>query len=162
MSRWLPRPLVSLAIVAAWLLLNQTLAPGHLVLAVLLAVALPLATRAFAQPAPVRLGRPFLVVRLALRVLADIVRSNIDVARRVLGDEDAIRPGYVRVPLALEDPHAIAALAGIVTMTPGTLSAEVTADRRELVVHCFHLDDPADVVASIRERYEAPLLEIFR
>lgn len=162
MSRWLPHPRMSAALAVTWLLLQQTMAPGHVLLGLVLAIALPLATRSFLRPAAVRIGRPVAIARLGLVVLVDIVRSNLEVARRVIGDEDAIRPGYVRVPLCLDDPHAIAALAGIVTMTPGTLSAEITADRRELVVHCFHLDDPAAVVAAIRDRYEAPLKEIFR
>ena len=105
--------------------------------------------------------RPLLAARLALRVLWDIVLSNIEVARRILGRESRIHPGFVWVPLDIRNGHGIAALAGIITMTPGTLSAELSADRRHLLVHCFNLEDAAATVAQIKRDYETPLREIF-
>ena len=65
------------------------------------------------------------------------------------------------MPLAIRDAHGVATLAGIITMTPGTLSADLTDDRRYLLVHAFNVDDEQALVASIKERYEAPLREIF-
>jgi len=100
-------------------------------------------------------------VKLGLVVLWDIVLSNIEVARRILGPEDAIKPAFVWVPLDLTDPHAIVSLAGIITMTPGTLSAELSPDRLHLLVHAFNVDDEAALIAQIKARYEAPLKEIF-
>jgi multicomponent K+:H+ antiporter subunit E len=93
-------------------------------------------------------------------VLRDIVMSNIDVAKRVLGPEAAIQSRFVWVPLRLRDPHAIVALAGIITLTPGTLSSELSEDRRYLLVHALHCTDEAALVADIKARYEAPLLEL--
>ena len=97
-------------------------------------------------------------------MLRDIVVSNVEVARRVLGPEAALRPVFVWVPLAIRAPHGIVALAGIITLTPGTLSSEITPDRRHLLVHALHCPDAdaeAALVASIKARYEAPLKEIF-
>ncbi|MFY7941343.1 MAG: Na+/H+ antiporter subunit E, partial [Burkholderiaceae bacterium] len=71
-------------------------------------------------------------------------------------------PAFVWVPLTITDPHGIVALAGIITMTPGTLSADLSADRRHLLVHAFNVDDEAALIAAIKTRYEEPLLEIFR
>ena len=99
--------------------------------------------------------------KLLLVVLKDIVMSNIEVARRILGPESKITPRFVWVPLDIRDPHGIAALAGIITMTPGTLSSDLTEDRRHLLVHAFNVDDEQALVASIKERYETPLREIF-
>jgi multicomponent K+:H+ antiporter subunit E len=107
------------------------------------------------------LHRPGVVGKLALRVLRDIVVSNIEVTRRVLGPEAAIKPGFLRVPLDLTDEWAITTLAGIITMTPGTLTADVAADRSYLLVHAFHVDDADAIIASIKTRYEAPLKEIY-
>jgi len=87
--------------------------------------------------------------------------SNVEVARRILGPESALRPGFVELPLALTDPFAIATLAGIITMTPGTLSCAVAPDARTLLVHALHLEDADALVAEIKSRYEAPLMEIF-
>lgn len=160
-----PAPLLSLALFATWLLLNGSLSVAHIVLAAALAIAVPWWTERLnldrSRPALPRLAAPAVTMRLAAVVLLDIVVSAVQVARRILGPEDRIRPGFVWVPLDLVDPHAIVALAGIVTMTPGTLSADLSDDRRYLLVHAFHVGDEAVLIASIKRRYEAPLARIF-
>jgi multicomponent K+:H+ antiporter subunit E len=160
MTRLLPMPLVSALVFALWLLLAGTVAPGQLLLAAALAIVLPLAIRPLWTDAP-RIRRPGLVVALGLRVLGDIVKANLQVAAQVLGPQAALRPTFVWVPLDLREDHAIAALAGIITMTPGTLSADLSTDRRHLLVHALHAPDPEALVADIKARYEAPLKEIF-
>ncbi len=157
---WLPAPILSCVLFAVWLLLNNALSLGHVVLGALLAIALPWFTERLRPDRPA-LTRPGVILRLGAIVLWDIVIANIDVARRILGPERAIEPGFVWVPLALHDPHGIAALAGIITLTPGTLSVDVTADRRYLLVHAFHVGDEAVLIDGIKTRYEAPLREIF-
>lgn len=160
MKRLLPAPLLSATLFVSWLMLNQSASPGNLVLAAIFAIALPRIFGGF-RVEPPRIRRPGVVIRLAFRVLADIVRSNVEVARRILGPESRIHPRFVWVPLSIRDPHGVATLAGIITMTPGTLSADLTDDRRCLLVHAFNVDDEQALVASIKERYEAPLREIF-
>jgi multicomponent K+:H+ antiporter subunit E len=159
-KRWLPAPIMSATLVGVWLLLHNTAAPGHVALACLLGWAIPLATARLGAGHP-RLRRPRAIVRLGLVVLRDIVASNVEVARRVLGPEAAIHPGWLRVPLDLVDPHAITALAGIITMTPGTLTADIAPDGSHLLVHAFHVTDAEEIVRTIKARYEAPLKEIF-
>lgn len=159
MRALLPHPITSLAILAVWLLLNG-FSNGHWVLAVLLALVIPklLPTPAIAAP---RLASPWVVAKLAMVVLFDIVKANVEIALRILGPESRIHPAYVWVPLDIRSPQGIAVFAAIITMTPGTLSCEVSEDRRWLLVHAFHADDPAAVVAEVKSRYEAPLMEVF-
>ena len=159
MIRWLPAPLMSAVLFAAWLLLNG-ITRGHLVLGALLAVAIPWFTERFRVDPP-RIRHWPTVFRLGLVVLWDIVVSNVQVARLILGPERRIEPRFVWLPLDIRDPHGIASLAGIITMTPGTLSADLTEDRRHLLVHALNAGDEAALVASIKERYEAPLMKIF-
>lgn len=160
MKRWLPAPLLSATLFAVWLLLNNTVDAAHLVLGALVAIVVPWFTERLRPERP-RIRRPLVILRLGLVVLWDIVMSNIEVARRILGPEEAIRPAFVWLPLDLTDPHAIVSLAGIITMTPGTLSAELSADRRHLLVHAFNVDDEAALIAQMKARYEAPLKDIF-
>lgn len=155
-----PAPLLSATLFVAWLLLNNTVDPAHLVLGAALALVVPHFTERFRPDRP-RLRAPLVAARLLATVLWDIVLANLEVARRILGPEAAIAPRFVWVPLAIRDPHGIVLLAGIVTMTPGTLSAELSADRTRLLVHAFNVDDEAALVATIKRRYETPLLEIF-
>ena len=157
--RWLPAPVLSGMLLLRWLMLNESTSAGHWLLGTALALVVPVATRRF-RPEHPRLRALPTVARLTLRVLGDIVLSNIDVARRVLGPESALHSRFVWVPLDLRSPHGMVTLAGIVTLTPGTLSSEITEDRRHLLVHALHCTDEAALVADIKARYETPLLEI--
>jgi multicomponent K+:H+ antiporter subunit E len=159
-ARLLPAPVLSLVLWASWLMLNESASVGHVLLGAALAIAIPWFTERFRPDRP-RLRGPGTVVRLAAVVLFDIVKSNVVVARQVLGPESRLRPAFVWVPLDIRDPHGIVALAGIITLTPGTLSSELSDDRRHLLVHAFNVDDPEALVAEIKQRYEAPLREIF-
>ena len=160
MSRLLPSPPLSVAVFVLWLLLVGDFSLGQLALAALMALLLPLLA-GLLQPERARFGRTRTILVLSRRVLWDMLLSNIEVARRILGPERALTPGFIWVPLDLQNIHGITALASIITLTPGTLSAELTEDRRHLLVHAFNLKDADATVAEIKSRYEAPLKEIF-
>ena len=161
MRHLLPAPLMSALLLAMWLMLNGTLHISHVALGLALAVVIPWLTEPM-RSERAHLRRPIAIVRLGLIVLYDIVISNIEVARRVLGPESRIKSAFIWVPLEVRSPHGITALAAIITLTPGTVSAELTEDQRHLLVHCFNLDDADQAIARIKARYEAPLMEIFR
>jgi multicomponent K+:H+ antiporter subunit E len=161
LRKLLPSPLLSLALWAAWLVLNSSVSPGHLVLGALLALAVPWFTEPL-RPDRIHPHAPLVLLKLLLVVLWDVIVSNIDVARRILGPERAIKQAYVWVPLTITSPHGRIALAGIITMTPGTLSAQFSDDGRWLLVHAFNVDDEPALIASIKQRYERPLLEILQ
>jgi multicomponent K+:H+ antiporter subunit E len=161
MRRWLPYPAMSAAILAAWLLLNQSLGLGQVLLGTALAIALGLMLRRLDLP-PARIRRPGLLALLAARVLADIVRSNVAVARVILGGRShELRSGFVQVPLLLTSDYGLAVLACIITSTPGTLWISYEPQARLLLVHVLDLRDEAQAVRDIVERYERPLREIF-
>ena len=160
MKRLLPSPPLSLAVFVLWLLLVGDFSLGQLALAALMALLLPLLA-GLLQPERAHFGRTRTILLLSRRVLWDMLLSNIEVARRILGPERSLTPGFIWVPLELQNIHGITALASIITLTPGTLSAELTEDRRHLLVHAFNLKDADATVAEIKARYEAPLKEIF-
>ena len=110
MRRWLPFPLLSTGLLAMWLLLNESVAPGSVILGGILALGASWALMAL-RPAKARVRRPGVAVRLALMVVADIVRSNIAVARIIFGvGRRDRRSGFVRIPLELRDPYGLTAL----------------------------------------------------
>ena len=160
MTRWLPHPIASLFVLVVWLGLHSSLAPLYVVSGVLLAVLMPmLLSRALDDPVKIR--RPGVALRLAAVVLWDIVVANLAVARRVLGPFGRLRPGFIEVPLDLAHPDAVALLASIIAITPGTVVADVDDARTRILVHVLDLDDPRQLVAEIKHRYERPLKEIF-
>ena len=161
MKRWLPHPLLALGLLAMWLLLNQSLAPGQLLLGALAAL-FGSAVMATLRPQRLRIRSLRPVPRLAAFVLADVVRSNIAVARIVLGPASRQRvSGFVRLPLDLQDPYGLAVLACIITATPGTLWVELDRSTDELLVHVLDLIDEEEWIRLIKRRYEALLMEIF-
>ena len=159
-ARWFPHPYFSAILLAAWLVMNSTLAPAHLLLAAFLGWGIPLLSSALLGR-QVRLHRPLAAARLLLTVMFDIVLANLTVARLVIGPISALRPAFVQVPLELREPYAVFTLACIITLTPGTVSASISEDRRTLLVHALDLDDEQKLIADIRQRYELPLKEIF-
>lgn len=159
--RLIPHPGLSLVLVVVWLLLSDGAHRGTLVLALLVAIALPLLVAPYLRGmTPLR--RPLRVPGYVALVLWDILRANVTVARIVLFVPRAdLRPAWLRVPLDLRPPEAITALAATITLTPGTLSCDLSQDGRALLVHCLHAPDPEAVLAEIKTRYEARLKEIF-
>ncbi|MGE0312243.1 MAG: Na+/H+ antiporter subunit E [Lautropia sp.] len=160
MRTLLPSPLLSLALLLSWPVLNQSWTLGQWLLGGLLAIAIPYASRGLRDSRPT-LHRPATILRLVAVFLWDIVVANVEVARRILGPEARIHPRFVWVPLDLKDPHGIVTLACIISMTPGSLSADLAEDRRHLLVHLLSETDEAAAIAHIKARYEAPLIAIF-
>ena len=159
--KYLPHPLISLTLLIVWLVLNNAIHPAHILLGAVMAVAIPLWTSHLFVSAP-KIRQPLTIIVLGIIVLIDIVKSNITVAGLILGRENNIRSAFVWVPLDVTDAHAKVALAGIITMTPGTLSADFSMDGKYLLVHALHVTDPDALIADIKSRYELPLMEIFQ
>jgi multicomponent K+:H+ antiporter subunit E len=154
----LPHPILSLMLLGLWLLLVNSVAPGQILLGAVLAWSIPLYTARF-WTAQVRVRRPLRLVRLASTVLYDILVANIAVARLILGPLSRLEPAFIRMPLRLQGNVGVSLLANIITLTPGTLSASLSPDRSEIIIHALQGADPEAIITEIRERYEQPLLD---
>jgi len=170
--KWLPTPFLSLLLFLVWLFLNNSVSLGHILLAVILAVIIPLATSPFRTKQPLVI-KPGLAFRHLLLVLYDIITANIQVAILILGPTKKLTPGFVKVPLDLTHSMPITILASTVSLTPGTVSAEVypweeslaegeEPEERFLLIHVLNLEDEQTLINTIKTRYEAPLKEIFQ
>lgn len=159
--RWFfPHPMLSLSLLLIWLLLVNSLSLAQILLGGLLGWAIPLLTGSFLVDVP-RIRKPFKLVLFGLRVLFDIVVANLHVARLVLGPKDRLMPAFVEMPLDVRDEFVLAFLSSVISLTPGTVSASLSPDRRTLLLHALDASDPEGMVTEIKRRYEAPLLEIF-
>ena len=159
-KRWFPSPPLSLALFVVWLLLNQSVAASTLLMAGVLALVVPVLTRSL-RPATARMRRPGVALRLAARAMLDMVISAWTIARILLSRKSAINPQFVHIPLELRDPNALAVLAMICCLTPGTAWGELSLDRSALLLHVYDLKDEPAFIALIKQRYERPLMEIF-
>lgn len=162
MNRWLPSPPLSVAILAMWLLLNQTVAPAHILLGAFFAVAVPMLARPLRPLAPVRFRKPLVLARLLAMSLVEIVRSCFNVSRIILfAKPKGLNSQFIRVPLDLKDPHGLALLSCLINSTPGTVWVEILPGTHDLALHVFDLHDEQWWVDTIKTRYEQPLIEIF-
>lgn len=159
--RLLPAPLLSAGLLALWLVLARTVTLGQIVLGLMVAIAAPLLT-ARLRPTPVRIRRPLAVARFILAVGRDVLHSNLLVAWGVLTWRWK-RPDsrFVTIPLELRDPHALASLAMVTTVVPGTVWSEIALDRSAVLLHVWDVGEEAEFVARFKARYEQPLREIF-
>jgi multicomponent K+:H+ antiporter subunit E len=151
-----------LAVLALWLVLNESLGAGHLLLGAALALA-GVAVYSRLQPAAGRIrNRPLAALQLLGLVFADIVRSNLAVARIVLGLGPRERTaGFLSLPLELRHPGGLAVIACIITATPGTSWVRHDAAANMITIHVLDLADEQAWIRLFKARYERLLLEIF-
>ncbi len=159
-QRLLPQPLVTLAIVVMWMTLATSPSLGNLLLGLAVGLVIPLVTQSFWPDRP-RTFRPLLAAKLFFRVMADIVMANLEVARLVVGPLERIRPSFIEIPLDVDHPFVATVLGSIISLTPGTVSIEIDPAKRVLLVHALDVGDEAELIATAKARYEAPLKEIF-
>lgn len=161
MKRWLPHPALSLGLLACWLILNQSMSPGQILLGSVLSVAIGLLFDRL-RPPELKVRKPLLLAKLMGKVSADILRSNIAVASIILGGRwRSMNSGFVEVPLELTDRYALAFLACVITSTPGTIWVRYDPDKQILLIHVFDLIDETEWIRTINDRYQRPLLEVF-
>lgn len=159
--RLLPHPALSATLLIVWLLLANSVTGGDLVLGAMASLILPKVTARFWPDRPrLRFGGE--LVAFLTVVLFDIVAANFHVARVILFRRDRdLRARWLVIPIALTTPEAITVLAATISLTPGTVSSDVSADGRALLVHALDVEDDATEIARIKRRYEARLLRIF-
>ncbi|MDE4133346.1 Na+/H+ antiporter subunit E [Phaeobacter sp. QD34_3] len=161
LHRLLPHPILTLVLTLTWVLTVNSFTLNSLVFGFLLGLLIPFLTQPFWQK-QVRIKHPMKIAAYILLVLWDIVIANITVARIVLFKSNADRrPAWIAIPLDLRTPEAITVLAGTITMTPGTVSADLSAEGHALLVHCLDCDDTDAQRDAIKQRYERRLMEIF-
>ena len=162
MKKFLPHPVLSLALCALWLLLNQAVDAGSILLGAALGIALPVLLRRLQPLGYPRLHAPITLLRLLGMALVEVVRSCFSVCRIILfADYAAVKSEFITVPLTIRDPYGLAVLSCLINMTPGTVWVEILPERYELSLHVFDLHDAQWWIDTIQTRYERPLIDIF-
>lgn len=161
LKRYLPHPLLTLVLLVVWVFLVNEISVGTVIFGLILSIIIPLITASFWQDRP-RLHNVYAMCEYGLIVMWDILVANVIVAGLILFRKtESLESKSVVVPLDLTSPEAITTLAGTITMTPGTVTIDLSADAKSLLVHCLHAPDPQAVVDDIKNRYERRLKEIF-
>lgn len=156
-----PSPLLTVCLILLWLTINATLHPAHILLAVILGITVPLFTKPL-RPTPVKIQHPLKIIKLFLTVIYDSIVSNIQVAAGAMRFGDKKPQGeFIKIPLEIRDPNALAVLALICTIVPGTIWVELALDRSAVYIHAFDSKDIKQEIKHFKTRYEKPLMEIF-
>jgi len=106
--------------------------------------------------------KSFEFVRFALFFLWELLLANLRVAYDVVTPKVHMRPSILAIPLEARTDEEITLLAGLITLTPGTLSIEVSADRRTLFIHAMFVDDADEFRRELKDGFERRLLEVLR
>ena len=159
--RLFPHPALAVLLFLVWILLANTLSAGTIVMALLIGVIVPLITAPYWRDKPLlHIGWPLLGY-IGL-VIWDIVVANFQVAWLILFRRSRdLNSCWLVIPLDIRRPEAITTLAGTITLTPGTVSCDISDKGHYLLVHCLHAPDPDAVRDEIINRYERRLVEIF-
>ena len=155
-----PQPWLSLTLFVTWQFLSDGVSGGSIVLGLILAWAIPQMTHRFWPDRPAVL-RGFRAPAYAIRVLWDIIVASVEVARLILSPREP-RPMFINYPLQLDHPLAISILVSTISLTPGTVGADVSDDNKLLLIHSLDADDEQAIIDTIRTRYEQPLMEMFQ
>jgi len=160
MRRLIPHPGLSVLLVVFWLLMANSLSAGALVMGIAVGLVLPIFTAPFWPGRPrVNFIAGFFYLGLVMR---DIIVANFEIAAIILFRRSAdLRPAWLVVPMDLATPEAITVFAATISLTPGTVSSDISACGRYLLVHALDAPDPAAEIARIKTRYEARLKEVF-
>ena len=160
---WLfPHPLLTVLMALVWVVLQNDFSWGMLVFGIILGIIIPRLTSKWwpDRPQAFHMGK---MLAYCLLVIWDIIVANIQVAWIILTRSNAsLRPAWVVIPLDLKEPEAITILAGTITLTPGTVSADLSNEGHSLLVHALDAPDPDAVRDEIKDRYERRLKEIFK
>jgi len=154
------RPLVWLGLLVMWLLLNGSIAPGQVILGMIVATAACWAALPLVPPKS-KVNNPGTIAALLLSVIADVVKSNIAVLKLVLSGRTA-RSAFVDIPLDLTDENGLAILACIVTATPGSAWIQHNSARKIVTIHVLDTGDADAWATEFKRTYEQRLVRILQ
>lgn len=160
LQRWLPHPLLSLVLVVLWMALLNDFSAGGLLVGAVLGVIIPIVTSHFWP------GRPPIraygkTISYILLLAWDVLVANLQVAWLIaFRPAERLNSRWIAVPIELKSPEAITLLSATITLTPGTVTSDISADGRSLLVHCLDAPDAVAQVNEIKTRYERRIKEI--
>jgi multicomponent K+:H+ antiporter subunit E len=160
MKRLFPYPVLAALLLLLWLVLQQSMGLGQILLGGAVAIAVSLAASAI-LPGRVRFRRITSLVQLIVVAGIDIIRSNISVLLILINPRATPSAGFIKMELKLTNQFGLAVLACLLTATPGSAWLEYDGERNTVLIHVLDLIDKDEWVATIRHRYERLLLEIF-
>jgi multicomponent Na+:H+ antiporter subunit E len=153
--------LLNIILALAWAAVTGEFSPGNLLFGFFLGFIILSFTKRIVGVSGY--GRKALqVLGLIVFFIWELIKANLRVAYDVLTPGLQIRPGVIAIPLDVETDTEITVLANLITLTPGTLSLDVSSDRKVLYIHEMYIDNPDAVRRRIKEGFERRVIEVLR
>jgi multicomponent Na+:H+ antiporter subunit E len=163
----------NLLLAIAWMVLNNSFTPADLAVGLIFGFVVLRLSWPVLSSEPFTPGRYFRFLtaqplRTTLRWIGflgfgfvEIVKSNVAVTKAVLSPKLDLKPGIVAIPLELKSDEGITTLANLITLTPGTVTLDVSSDRKTLYIHAFDASDPDAIRRDTRESFERRVKELW-
>ncbi|SOC44136.1 Na+/H+ antiporter subunit E [Salinicoccus kekensis] len=151
--------MVNLLIAIIWMFLNDSYTMANFVFGFLIGLLLLFVLRRFME-FDFYFVRVIAFARLVWIFLIEMIKANIDVAKVVLRPKLNNKPGIIAVDTSLETELEISTLAALITLTPGTVSMDFSADGKTIYVHSIDVDDRDAMVAQIKGSFEKAIKEV--
>lgn len=153
--------LFNLLLALSWIILTGQFNPVNLLFGFALGyVMLWLVQRAIG---PSRyFGKVHQVIRFVLFFFWELLKANLRVTYDVLTPRHHMRPGVIAIPLSVQTDEEITLLANLITLTPGTLSLDVSSDRRVLYIHAMYVEDIQQTRQEIKDGFEKRVQEVWQ
>ena len=146
--------ILNIALAAAWAALTGDITLRGLAVGFALGSAALFVTKPLFPGCDRYFKRVWNWVKLGVLFLYELIVSSVQVVWDVLTPNHKARPGIISVPLELKDEMEILLVTNLISLTPGTLSLDVTEDRNTLYIHAMFADDPDAIRAQIRDGME--------
>lgn len=153
--------MINLLIAVIWMFLQDSYLMSTFLFGFILGVLLLFIFRNFFE-FDFYFRRIFAFIKLMLLFLRELIKANIDVIKVVIKPRLDNHPGIIAVDTNLETEIEIATLAALITLTPGTVSMDFSADGSTIFVHALDVDDRDEMVADIKESFEKAIMEVTR
>jgi multicomponent Na+:H+ antiporter subunit E len=153
--------LLNIFLAFLWMFLKTSFTPAAFVVGYFWGLVILYIFRSY-FPTRFYLHRVYSVIKLILLFLKELVLSNLNVLKHVLRPKLAIKPGIFALPTELNKDWEIMLLANLITLTPGTLTVDVSEDSKVLYIHAVDIDDIHESVDSIKNTFEKAIMEVSR
>lgn len=100
------------------------------------------------------------IIFLLCFFIKEVILANLQIAQLVLWRPSRIQPAIIKIPLDIKTDRGIFLLSSMITLTPGTLSLDVSEDRKYLYVHVTHTRNSGEVISNIKQGFEKKLMEV--
>lgn len=161
LQRYLPHPLLTMVLVVLWMALLNSFTAGGLLVGIVLGTIIPIYTAHFWPDRPV-IRKPWLVLNLLAILIMEILVANFQVAYRILfRSADELQMRWIKVPLDVTNPEALSVLMSTLTLSPGTVAVDLSADGHSMLMYCLDLQDEEELIHTIKNRYERRIKAIF-